>query len=560
MEKVTLVTGLWNINRESLTEGWSRTYNHYLEKLSQLLEIENNIIIFGESELESFVWERRSKENTIFINRAQEWFKNEFFDKIQTIRTDPNWYNKAGWLPESTQAKLEMYNPLVMSKMFLLNDARILDKFNSDYLFWIDAGITNTVHPGYFTHDKVIDKLPKYIKKFSFVCFPYKAENEIHGFDFKEINKISGEKVEFVARGGFFGGHRDDISEINTLYYGILSSTIESGLMGTEESLFSIMCYKHGDIINYFEIEANGLMGKFFEDLKNDKLKSKSINDNLNKKSKDIRLDINKVGLYVLTFNSPKQFETLIQSMINYDRYFIDKPQKFLLDNSTDLSTTPRYVELCKQYGFEHIKKDNIGIVGGRVFIAEHFNETELDAYYFFEDDLEFYSKKGEVCRSGFNRYTPNLYIKSLQIIKKENLDYLKLNFTEFYASNDTQIAWYNVPQNFREKNWPEKPTLPVQGMDPNAPNTVFKHIKSHQGLPYGIGEVYLCNWPILMTKNGNYKCYLETKFKHPYEQSIMSHIYQEIIKGNINSGVLLLTPTNHNRYEFYNASLRKEC
>jgi hypothetical protein len=41
-----------------------------------------------------------------------------------------------------------------MSKVFLLNDARILDKFNSDYLFWIDAGISNTLHTGYFYYDK----------------------------------------------------------------------------------------------------------------------------------------------------------------------------------------------------------------------------------------------------------------------------------------------------------------------------------------------------------------------------------------------------------------------
>ena len=41
-----------------------------------------------------------------------------------------------------------MYNPLVMSKVFLLNDAKIMDKFNSENLFWIDAGISNTVHIG----------------------------------------------------------------------------------------------------------------------------------------------------------------------------------------------------------------------------------------------------------------------------------------------------------------------------------------------------------------------------------------------------------------------------
>jgi hypothetical protein len=161
------------------------------------------MIIFGDPELESFVWRYRNKSNTMFIVRHQNWFKGEFYDKIQSIRTNPDWYGQAGWLSESTQAKLDMYNPLVMSKIFLLHDAKIMDQFDSKYMFWIDAGLTNTVHPGYFTHDKVFDKLPKYVNKFSFVCFPYEANNEIHGFKFDEINKIAGQKVELVGRGGF---------------------------------------------------------------------------------------------------------------------------------------------------------------------------------------------------------------------------------------------------------------------------------------------------------------------------------------------------------------------
>ena len=165
MSKTTLVTGLWNIKREELTEGWSRTFSHYLEKFEQLLKIENNLIIFGDSELLEFVNSRRNPDTTQFIIRDLDWFKkNDYFEKIQKIRNTSEWSNQVGWLSESTQAKLEMYNPLVMSKIFLLHDAKILDKFDSDYLFWIDAGLTNTVHPGYFTHDKVIDKLHKYIR------------------------------------------------------------------------------------------------------------------------------------------------------------------------------------------------------------------------------------------------------------------------------------------------------------------------------------------------------------------------------------------------------------
>jgi hypothetical protein len=557
MKKITLVTGLWDLGRDKLSEGWSRSYQHYLNKFEELLKIDENLIIFGDAELEKFVWERRSSNNTQFVLRDKSWFiDNEFYSKIQKIRQTPDWYNQSGWLPESTQAKLEMYNPLVMSKMFLLHDAKILDKFDSSHLFWIDAGITNTIHSGYFTHDKVLDKIKDKVNKFSFICFPYDGKVEIHGFEYNKMCQYANQEVDMVARAGFFGGTKDSISDINTLYYSLMNDTLSQGYMGTEESLFTILTYRHPDLINYYEIENNGLLGTFFENVKNDKLvpKTKGLNINISN-----NLDISKVGLYVLTFNSPNQFETLIKSMLEYDSDFITKPKKFLLDNSTNLTTTPRYIELCEEYGFEHIKKDNLGIMGGRIFVAEHFNETDLDFQIFFEEDMTLYPKKGEVCRNGFPRYVNNLYQKSLEIITKENFDFLKYSFTEFYGSNDMQFAWYNVPQDFRQSHWSNNPKLPVHGLDPNTPKTEFKNIKIHKGLPYVNGEIYLCNWPIILTKQGNYKCYLETKWQFSYEQTSMSYVYQETVKGNINSGILLLSPIEHIRYEHYDGSLRKE-
>ena len=204
-------------------------------------------------------------------------------------------------------------------------------------------------------------------------------------------------------------------------------------------------------------------------------------------------------------------------------------------------------------------KKDNIGFVGGRVWVAEHFDKTDLDLYFFYEDDMNMYPKKGEVCKNGFNRYSPKLYSKVIQIMKIENFDFLKLSFTEFDGSNDTQFAWYNVPQDFRQKNWPNNPRLPQMGLDPNAPKTEFKNVKTYQGLPYANGEIYLCNWPIVLTKEGNYKCYLETKFAHAYEQTLMSQCYKQTVKGRINSAILLLSPIEHHRFHHYDGKLRKE-
>ena len=556
MGKLTLVTGLWEIGRGNLSEGWSRSFDHYLEKFEQLLQVDCNMIIYGDEELQKFVYRFRNETNTQFIVRNLDWFKqNEFYDKIQKIRNNPSWFNLAGWLASSTQAKLEMYNPVVMSKMFLLHDAVIFDKFDSDKLYWIDAGLTNTVNSGYFTHDKVLDKVEKLSNNFTFISFPYEAENEIHGFDINEMTKLAGERVDKVCRGGFFGGQKSIIRKMNGLYYDLMKSTIDRGFMGTEESLFSILMYTNSSMVDYVEIESNGLIYKFFEDLKNDQVVLKSL-----RKNQEVVITKNgDVGLYVITFNSPEQFKTLLESMEKYDSNFLTKTRKFLLDNSTDLSTTPRYLELCEKYGFEHIKKDNIGITGGRVFVAEHFQESDMDYYMFFEDDMFFYCGSDSTCRNGFPRKADNLYEKILQIVKKEDFDFFKFNYSEFYGSHEKQWSWYNVDQDFRKDHWPNYNQLPVQGQDPNSPCLEYKHIKSHEGIPYATGEIYLSNWPIILSKEGNYKCYIETKFHYPYEQTLMSYCFKETVKGRINSGLLLMTPTEHDRFDFYASNLRKE-
>jgi hypothetical protein len=170
-----------------------------------------------------------------------------------------------------------------------------------------------------------------------------------------------------------------------------------------------------------------------------------------------------------------------------------------------------------------------------------------------------FYNGKDNTCKNGFNRKIKGLYKKSLEITKSEDFDFLKINYTEFYGDNGTQWSWYNVPQSVRETYWPEKQTLPVRGLDPNAPKTKFTKVVSHNGIPYAAGEVYYCNWPQIVTKYGNKKMFLTDKWAHPFEQTWMSYIFQKTIKGEIYPGILLLTPTEHDRFDHYDGKLRKE-
>jgi hypothetical protein len=493
----------------------------------------------------------------MIIVRELSWFRdnNVIYDNIQKIRSNPEWYNQSGWLVDSTQAKLEMYNPIVMSKMFLLNDAAILDPFNSENVVWVDGALTNTVHEGYFWKDNVISKFTKYLTKFSFVCFPYDGKVEIHGFKYDEMCKYSDGVVNKVARGGIFGGPKSLISRINEIYYGLLNETLTKGLMGTEESLFTIMTYKYPELIQYFEIEMNGLLGTFFENLKNETLVPKQEKLETIKQNTHNKLN---TALYVLTYNSPSQFEKLCISFEEYDKNFLNKPKKYLLNNSIKKETDLEYARLCEKYGFEEIKKNNIGICGGRQFISEHSEENEFDYHFFFEDDMFFYLGPDEFCRNGFRRKIKDFYNIMMEIMWKENFDYLKWNFSEFFGDNTKQWAWHNVPAGVRSQLFPENP-IKISSDNNAAPFLKFKNIKSYRQLPYASGDVYYCNWPQVVSREGNKKMFLDTKWAHPFEQTWMSYIYQETIKENIKTGILLATPTEHDRFEHYSMEERRE-
>lgn len=547
MNNSTIVTGIWNLNREALSQDWSRSFDHYIDNFKNLLSCKNlNLAIFIDPSLEDLVWSIRDRSNTAVYHHSKENFTGNFFpffDKVQKIRNNPDWYNQVGWLADSTQAKMEYYNPMVMSKMFLLHNAKIFNPFDSDYYWWLDGGITNTVHSGYFTHDHVIDKIENLVNRFLFVCFPYETSSEIHGFNIEAMKKYcQSDTVNRVARGGFFGGHKDYISQANDEYYSLLDSSLREGYMGTEESIFTIMTYLDPKTYQYEPIEDNGLINTFFENVKNNSTTQLKNRHSSTTKNSDI-------VLYINTFNAPLQLEMLIESYEQYDNSFLTKTQKYLINNSTDSQYNEHYDKICLKYNFNQIKKGNLGVCGGRQWAAEHFAEIGAKYMFFFEDDM-LIDLSDTQCRFGLRKNINDLFDRIIRLMDIENYDWIKLSFSEFYGHNGEQWSWHNVPQSLKNEYFPNIKS---------RPQTVFHNIKSYNGLPYADGEIYYSNWPHIIGQEGNKKSFLDTKWDHPFEQTWMSHMYTLTKQATIKPAILLASPITHNRVYFYEGTERKE-
>ena len=76
-----------------------------------------------------------------------------YFDLVQAVRTRDDWLSQASWLPNSPQASMALYNPMVMSKLIWTRNAARMNPFNTDSFLWIDGGhLCND--PGGITRDK----------------------------------------------------------------------------------------------------------------------------------------------------------------------------------------------------------------------------------------------------------------------------------------------------------------------------------------------------------------------------------------------------------------------
>ena len=254
------------------------------------------------------------------------------------------------------------------------------------------------------------------------------------------------------------------------------------------------------------------------------------------------------IVLYAITFNWPEQFERWLMSVEAAAPEMLHLPRKFLLDNSTRPETRDAYDHLAARHGWTILRHGNLGISGGRYYCAKHFHQLdEAWGMLWFEDDMLLAAPASGVCRNGLTTHVPALIDRARAIVVKENLDFLKFSFTEFFGDHHLNWAWYNVPAELRRREFPD-----------GTYRTKIECTGAVDGVSYMIGEVHYSNWPTLMTRRGNAQLFL-AKPEPLHEQHYMVDAFTMVRAGQLRAGVLLASPIQHDRIFHYPADERKE-
>lgn len=82
--QISFVTGIWDLDRDDLSDGWKRSFEYYINNFIRLLESmkDHNLYIFIDPKHEHIVWEHRDKKNTFVIHHTKADFNGNFFHSL----------------------------------------------------------------------------------------------------------------------------------------------------------------------------------------------------------------------------------------------------------------------------------------------------------------------------------------------------------------------------------------------------------------------------------------------------------------------------------------------
>jgi hypothetical protein len=130
-DKVVWVTALFDLKRGEAAMGdFQRGMEEYYRRFQVVLDRGFQMVVFMPPDFEEHLRIDHNRVKVIHMNATDLKWYFPYYDRVQAIRTSHLWKEQgeiAGWLIKSPQARLEGYNPLVMIKLKMLQDAARLN-------------------------------------------------------------------------------------------------------------------------------------------------------------------------------------------------------------------------------------------------------------------------------------------------------------------------------------------------------------------------------------------------------------------------------------------------
>jgi hypothetical protein len=135
---------------------------------------------------------------------------------------------------------------LSLSAIFLLNDARLFNPFQTDYLLWVDAAVLSALPADGLQY------AVQQISRDARLWLPCGVAPEREGLAQATRLWLDSplESILFSVRGDFIGGHRSAIHAFNGAYYSCLEHLLGSGETCSRSEYLTLLAHSHRPLCN----------------------------------------------------------------------------------------------------------------------------------------------------------------------------------------------------------------------------------------------------------------------------------------------------------------------
>jgi len=248
--KFEVVTALYDINRENIGDG--RSINQYLSWFKKTLKLNCPMTIFVEDKFLDFVVkERVSNETNIIVEDLSKcpFFKWSDYSK-KTINS--SLYKEKMSDTSRVECVNHLYNIIQYSKFGWIKRAKEFNKFNSDYYFWMDAGLSR------FFYDVNLDNPWPNKEKVLKDKILLQGQKNIHSYlPSKTIDEYIWDNNSVIA-GGLFGTPKELVDFLfDKVNFYFESTMVKNKCINNEQFMFAILFKEFPEIFDVKLFDEN---------------------------------------------------------------------------------------------------------------------------------------------------------------------------------------------------------------------------------------------------------------------------------------------------------------
>lgn len=243
MNNVTIVTAFFDIGRE--TNGDGRKLADYLEWIKKTLQLNCNLFIVTEKKFVDFMKDNRPSEYNMYIK--EDILENasyyKYLPQMKEILNSEYYKSRIAY-PNRVECTLPEYNVIQYSKFGWLENAIKENPFDSDYFFWMDAGISR-----FFLNTNINKKYPSNtIINNSNNKFIIQQRYDLNNYNMNENFIWSAENL---MKGTMFGGYKYIVLKIGSLIEQVFEKEMLNNNNVNNEQLALALVYKNNPELFY---------------------------------------------------------------------------------------------------------------------------------------------------------------------------------------------------------------------------------------------------------------------------------------------------------------------